>query len=54
MEAKLELEKFKAPRKLSAEQQTPITDKLKPFGSLPFDFAIQTDPEAIDTTLDLD
>lgn len=47
-EAKLALEKFKAPRSLSAEQQARITAEVKAFGAIPFDFAIQTEPEAID------
>jgi len=47
MEAQLALEKFKAPRSLSAEQQDRIATKVRPFGSIPFDFAVQTDPESI-------
>lgn len=36
-EAKLELEKFKAPRNLTNEQQLRISDKLKQFAGIPFD-----------------
>ena len=54
-ETQLELEKFKTPRSLSAEQRERITAKLKllagtPFdlAGMPFDFSIQPDQESID------
>jgi hypothetical protein len=48
-EAKLELEKFKAPRTLSAEQQAAMTAKLKKFAGTSFDVAIgpMGDPEPL-------
>ncbi len=45
-EARLELEKFKAPRSLSSEQRKRIADKLKSFGGVQFDGAwTNLDPE---------
>jgi hypothetical protein len=48
-QAKLELEKFKAARSLSHEQQSRITSKLKPFAGTVFDAAHgpKGDPEPI-------
>jgi hypothetical protein len=40
LEAQLELKKFKAPRTLSAEQQSRIAKKLMPFGHDPVDFLL--------------
>lgn len=45
-EARLELEKLKMPRLLSAEQQARIVGKLKSFG-VPYSMALQPDPEPI-------
>jgi hypothetical protein len=39
LEARLELEKFKAPRTLSVEQQARISEKMKPFAGAKFDGA---------------
>jgi len=36
-----------ADRMLTGEQQARIADKLRSFGSIPFDFALQTNPETI-------
>jgi hypothetical protein len=46
-EAKLELEKFKAPRSLDRAQLERITEAMKPFSGFPFDFSIQPDGETI-------
>ena len=48
LEAQLASEKFKTPRTLSPEQQRKIAAEVRPFGKLPFDFAVHTDPEATD------
>ena len=45
-EAKLALEKFRAPRTLSPEQQGRITEKLKQFANTKFDAAAVQDTEA--------
>src|SRR5215475_11884241 len=49
LEAKLELEKFKAPRIISAEHQAAVISKLKKFSETPFDLAIgpMGDPEPL-------
>jgi hypothetical protein len=39
LEARVELEKFKAPRTLSAEQQARISEEMKPFAGTKFDGA---------------
>lgn len=47
LEAQLALEKFKAPRKLSAEQQSHISQMLREFTGIKFDVATNSgDPEA--------
>jgi hypothetical protein len=47
-EAQLALERFKAPRTLSASQQDAIAEKLRPFAGQKFDVGINSgDPEAI-------
>jgi hypothetical protein len=43
-QAELTLEKYKAPRLISAEH---ITAKMKGFSGIPFVFSVQTDPEPI-------
>ncbi|CAN7312401.1 hypothetical protein LJR029_005476 [Caballeronia sp. LjRoot29] len=47
MEAKLELEKFKAPRTLSVEQQKRIYEKLLAFKLIQFDAATVNESEAV-------
>jgi len=48
LEAKLELEKFKAPRTLNLEQQRLIADRIRQFSGTNFDAAvISGDPEAL-------
>jgi hypothetical protein len=47
LESQLALEKYKAPRSLSSEQQARITAKMKGFAGVPFDFVIQADSEPI-------
>jgi len=47
-EAKLELEKLKTPRMLTAEQQHRIEDAIRQFPKIPFDISAGADPEAID------
>jgi hypothetical protein len=44
-EAKLALEKFKAPRSL--KQPKSVVEKLKPFAGMPFDVALNIEPEVI-------
>ena len=47
LEAQLALEKFKAPRRLSSEQQSRIVDKIRVFSGQRFDMAVNSgDPEA--------
>jgi hypothetical protein len=47
VEAQLALEKFKAPRKLSSEQQSAIVGKIRRFSGQRFDMALNSaDPEA--------
>ncbi len=46
-EAQLALEKFKASRTLSSEQQTRIAVALKPFAGTPFAFSILPEPEPV-------
>jgi hypothetical protein len=47
VEAQLALEKFKAPRKLSSEQQAAIVGKIRKFSGQKFDMALNAaDPEA--------
>jgi hypothetical protein len=46
-EARLALEKYKAPRILSPEQQSQLTERLRQFERTPFEFSVTPDPEAI-------
>jgi hypothetical protein len=45
IEAQLTLEKFKAPRSLRRPQS--VVDKLKPFAGVPFDIALNVEPEVV-------
>jgi len=45
-EAQLALEKFKAPRMLTLEQQAKITEEMEPFAGTPIVFGVFQDPEA--------
>jgi hypothetical protein len=45
-EANLALEQFKAPRTLTHDQQQRIAEKIRHFGAIPFDFAIQQNTES--------
>jgi hypothetical protein len=47
VEAQLALERYKAPRQLTPEQQAHISAKIASFGKTPFDVALQPDLEPI-------
>lgn len=46
-QARLDLEKFKAPRSLTSEQQERIIARIKPFSGQLFWFSVYQDPESI-------
>jgi hypothetical protein len=46
-EAKLELARLTTPRTLTAEQQSELTEKVRPFAGTPFVLFIQPDPEPL-------
>ncbi len=53
-EAQLALERFKAPRLMSAEQEVRIRSKVRPFSGTPFDLSvIPGDPEAVNFALQI-
>jgi hypothetical protein len=54
VEAQLALEKFKAPRKLTPEQQSQVVTKIKFFSATPFEMTLFDDPEAIDLVLQIE
>jgi hypothetical protein len=47
LEAQVALEKLRTPRALDANKQSRIAEKIKPFAGVPFDVALQPDPEPI-------
>jgi hypothetical protein len=47
-EAKLELARLTTPRSLTAEQQSELTERAKPFAGTPFDMFIKPDKEPLD------
>ena len=53
LEAKLALEKFKSPRTLSADDKLRLTDIMKPFAGVPFNFAVQNSPEPINLVIEI-
>jgi len=47
VEAQLALERFKAPRTLSTEQQSAIAEKLKPWANMPVSFGVSDGAETV-------